>query len=341
MTDHIAMVRELVGFVSPVVVGGADKLNDTSILRWVNDWYAKMVSAVYGMPVYLELVITGLGNTGIIAIGASNSTPPVLAADIVKTVEDFTFLSWPNIRSVGSVINRTADIADTDRAIMNRVSRSIPYLQNVFRGTDEYYTCFDYESGKGLVLLPTITKPNTVRINYKQNFIRCRADSGPGTVVFTGTGLNDMTASGLYTGSADATIRVEIQSNGTPDKFRWAKDYDPGAPVWNTSNVNITGLDQTEVAAEGISVKFAATTGHTIGTYWEFPVYKQDTPGAFFEEDDVMAPVNHAAYHCAVILGLTEPDRFLRDRDSLTADFIHRVKTQYTGPGAGFDNLLL
>jgi len=239
LTELTALVRRLVAFPAPPT-GGADKLSDTDILRWLNDWFKKMSDLVYGIPVYLEITVTA---AGVIAVttGGSNSTPAVVTAGIVKSVEDFTFVSWPNLRSVGRPINRTTGIATNDRAPMTRANRNEPTLQYRFRESSDYYEWYDYVPGKGLVFLPiTINETNTIRIPYKQDYVR------------------------LATG---------------------------------------------------------------------------DKPAAFFAEDDVMAPVNHAAYYCAVILGLDEPDRFIRDRDSVTGSFIAKKYTKDTGSALGFDDV--
>jgi len=88
-----------------------------------------------------------------------------------------------------------------------------------------------------------------------------------GTVVFTGTGLNDLTASGNYNGTFDGQFVVKIDSTGTPDTFRWSKD---GGTSWEATNVPITGSAQR--LSDGVHVTFAATTGHTLNDYWTIPV---------------------------------------------------------------------
>jgi hypothetical protein len=80
-------------------------------------------------------------------------------------------------------------------------------------------------------------------------------------VSFTGAGLNDLSTNNVYTGSVDATFEVEIDATGTPDTFRWRKD----GGSW-TSGVAITGAAQS--LSDGVTVTFAATTGHTITDLW-------------------------------------------------------------------------
>ncbi|TAL46336.1 MAG: hypothetical protein EPN91_00455 [Salinibacterium sp.] len=83
------------------------------------------------------------------------------------------------------------------------------------------------------------------------------------TVIFTGTGLDDLTAGGTYdTPSVQAVFDVEIDANGTPDTFKWRKN----GGTW-TTDVEITGTAQT--LSNGVTILFAATTGHTVGDSWQ------------------------------------------------------------------------
>ena len=88
------------------------------------------------------------------------------------------------------------------------------------------------------------------------------------STTFTGGGLNDLTAGGTYSGTVPATFTVEIDGTGTPDTFKWRKD----AGSW-TNTVAITGAAQT--LSDGVTVTFAATTGHTLANYWTIAVGDQ------------------------------------------------------------------
>ena len=98
------------------------------------------------------------------------------------------------------------------------------------------------------------------------------AEAGPNniTAVFGATAaLNDITSGGTWSGSAVAhQVFVQITSTGTPDKFQWQLDgvY---TGMW-TTGVSITGSAQTLVT--GLTVTFAATTGHANGTSWQIPI---------------------------------------------------------------------
>lgn len=83
--------------------------------------------------------------------------------------------------------------------------------------------------------------------------------------VFTGAGLNDATAGGTYTSTATHTYTVIIDATGTPDTFKWKKDSGSF-----TTGVAITGSAQTLV--DGVTIAFAATTGHTLNDQWVITV---------------------------------------------------------------------
>lgn len=89
------------------------------------------------------------------------------------------------------------------------------------------------------------------------------SDPATGSVTFTGTGLDDATSGGTYTGASDATFTVIIDGTGTPDTFKWKKDSGSF-----TTGVSITGSAQT--LTEGVTITFSATTGHTSGDQWVF-----------------------------------------------------------------------
>lgn len=80
------------------------------------------------------------------------------------------------------------------------------------------------------------------------------------------TGLNDLTSGGTYSGTASDTYTVQITATGTPDTFKWTRNTAAGY----TTGVSITGAAQT--LDNGVTVTFAATTGHTLNDTWTIPV---------------------------------------------------------------------
>lgn len=81
----------------------------------------------------------------------------------------------------------------------------------------------------------------------------------------TGNGLSDLTAAGVYNGVGDATFETEITVAAATDEFRWRKN----AGAWSAS-IPITGAAQ--ALSDGVTVTFAATTGHTAGDAWTIAV---------------------------------------------------------------------
>ncbi len=90
-----------------------------------------------------------------------------------------------------------------------------------------------------------------------------------GAATFTGSGLDDMTSGGHYTGleSDPISYRVQIDGTGTPDTFKWSND---GGATWVVTGVNI--MEAAQHLEDDVKVTFGATTGHTVGDRWDFTV---------------------------------------------------------------------
>ena len=89
---------------------------------------------------------------------------------------------------------------------------------------------------------------------------------------FTGSGLEDLISEGTYTGTNDKTYRVEIQTAGTPDKFRWS---DTDGETWNVEDIDI--IEGIITLNDGVQIEFENTTGHTAKDYWQIVVSTDDT----------------------------------------------------------------
>lgn len=99
-------------------------------------------------------------------------------------------------------------------------------------------------------------------------------DTTPGPVFYTSatgtvSNLNDVTASGTFTGTANRFFRVQIDSSGTPDTFSWWLSSSATNTVWNAQNLLVTAGTFTTLG-EGMTITFAADTGHTLGDRWDF-----------------------------------------------------------------------
>jgi hypothetical protein len=93
-----------------------------------------------------------------------------------------------------------------------------------------------------------------------------------GSVTFTGTGLNDMTAS---VDAATCSVRTRyykvLVKNTSPNTFRVYTSYN-GA-TYSANVLYAKNLDTNNVEIDkGVFVKWGATTGHTDSDYWIFKV---------------------------------------------------------------------
>jgi hypothetical protein len=86
-----------------------------------------------------------------------------------------------------------------------------------------------------------------------------------GTAAFTGSGLNDLTKTGTYGCAGGRAYRVQIDSVGATDTFKWSND---GGTTFEATLVAMTGAAQ--LLECGLSVTFGATTGHTLNDRWDF-----------------------------------------------------------------------
>jgi len=116
------------------------------------------------------------------------------------------------------------------------------------------------------------------------------ASASVASVAFGGSGLDDATSGGTYTGEETETVTIEIDAADTPDTFQWKR----GNGAW-TTGVAITGSAQT--LFDGVEITFAATTGHSIGDAWTVAIVGTKTDMSAktisfdYKVDNGMAPV--------------------------------------------------
>ncbi|KKN53502.1 hypothetical protein LCGC14_0601990 [marine sediment metagenome] len=81
--------------------------------------------------------------------------------------------------------------------------------------------------------------------------------------VFTGSGLDDLTPAGTFTGIRSHLYKVIVTTAAGTDKYDWYRDG-----VLQAASVAMAGgavsLDN------GVTITFAASTGHTLADFWEF-----------------------------------------------------------------------
>lgn len=76
------------------------------------------------------------------------------------------------------------------------------------------------------------------------------------------TSLDDATSGGTYTGTQFGMYIVEIDSAGAPDQYKYSSDF---GITWSTPADITVGPD---TIADGITMTWAATTGHAAGERW-------------------------------------------------------------------------
>jgi hypothetical protein len=112
--------------------------------------------------------------------------------------------------------------------------------------------------------------------------VKCRClwdeinDIGDVTYTPAGSpGLSDLTVAGTPTaGDAEYDVQLKITTAGATDKFDWSLD---AGVTWEATAVTMTGSPQT-LGTTGITVDFAATTGHTADDTWDFSTTSRQGP---------------------------------------------------------------
>ena len=92
------------------------------------------------------------------------------------------------------------------------------------------------------------------------------ATASIGSPVHTvGTGLSDITSAGTFTDIVDHVYTIKVTTAGATDAFEVSVD---GGSFG--SSTNMTGSAQT--IGNGVTITFAATTGHTLNDQWTVTV---------------------------------------------------------------------
>lgn len=97
-------------------------------------------------------------------------------------------------------------------------------------------------------------------------------------------GLDDINVTGTYTGTKNIVLKVEIDSQGTPDTFRWSRD---NGVTWVASGVPVS--TSPTLLEQGISVSWDATTGHDgVGTIdsWDVKGFNMSATRMFVGTDN-------------------------------------------------------
>jgi len=335
MQRAIDEVRFLVGTPAPVS-NGADLLSDERILKWLNEGYAKLVDMMMGAPVYLEFTYTP-GAPPTIEVTKSTSDPIVEDTDITSIVEEFTWYKFPSVRSLGVFKNLTSGFASINYGVMELVDSHDPGSPYVVQDAQTYFLAYGIDKTKGMVLLPQdVTQVNTVGIHYRQKFQRLHIAALQSPVVFTGTGLEDMTESGTFTGLVDTLFEITISdAASSPNKFQYIYSLDNGENWSGVVELPCSTTGTTLIW--GIVVTFGALTGHTLGDQWDFTAYPDDTPPSYFDDEDEKYPIAYAGRMCCIGLEDTKITLFENDMNLALSEFMRRRISLNSGPSLSID----
>jgi hypothetical protein len=103
--------------------------------------------------------------------------------------------------------------------------------------------------------------------------------AGVGAASYQGSGhLNDATSGGIYVGTAAMTFCVIIAATGSPNQITWGTNLGTCSNLNGGTLVAITGSQQVLTGANGVSVGFTATSGHTLGDSWNISAVPAQYP---------------------------------------------------------------
>ena len=115
----------------------------------------------------------------------------------------------------------------------------------------------------------TIASTSNVSIANAWNYFNSGDTIGALNTAFTGTGLDDASLTGHFTGTSTTNYYIRIDSvgggTGGVDTFEWSTD---NFATFVAQDVDITATDQLIHSTDNIAIKFNATTGHTLGDVW-------------------------------------------------------------------------
>jgi len=160
--------------------------------------------------------------------------------------------------------NYIATVAGTVNEIVVTGSGSETSAVTVGLATDVNITN-DLTIGGDLFVTGSTVSVGSANLSVDDSFIYLNQGDaiGAANTIFTGAGLDDGFLGGYFEGTTSVTYYVRIDANGTPDTFEWSKD---NFVTTVATGITIDGTDQ--ALDNNITIKFSATTGHTLGDVW-------------------------------------------------------------------------
>lgn len=258
----VTLIRRKVGFPEPET-GGDDKLDNDTIIGYINDACDAMTDGIYGFDDYVEFTIDAAG-TITVTVPAAPAAQPTVAAR-TPAVGGYTFYTIDDARSYEQFENKTAEIDDSDDRIMIKKPLNDPLLQATYNRTVTYLRYYSLDGTRGWAMpYGTLGVTNTIGVTYRRTFTRYSIGDIEQT---TGTGLNDLTLGGIYTVADGTTTEyaIQITTAGAQDKFKVSTDGGatyPGAEMDCATTATDIG--------NGLTLTFGAITGHTLNDEFEW-----------------------------------------------------------------------
>jgi uncharacterized protein (TIGR03437 family) len=133
-----------------------------------------------------------------------------------------------------------------------------PLLDN-----SSFTTTIDFTGGTlpAPIPLPFTQQSSTGSVTYVCNI---GAICFPPLTAFVGAGLNDATYNGTYSGASPQTYCVAISSAGATDQFTAGTTAPACTGILGPTNLSTAAI----TIQDGVTIQWAATTGHTVGNYW-------------------------------------------------------------------------
>jgi hypothetical protein len=269
---------------STVDIGSVYSINFATYFKTLNAFHSLLGRhngfrvAIYNGAFLVELHICKDG----IFLTGNNNIPRRISSEVTPLEK---WITW-NVSVDGSdhqkiivIVHRNIGGTLTSVTIDNHYHPDTNFINNVVVELSSRAAIDSQEAWLDFIKVVPVDEDSAVITGvyrYAVSFVRTGnygCESKPiksiiGTVTFSvAPGLNDMTisAESTYTGSQNKTIRVYVKTAASPqDTIQWSDD---GGLTWKGEIKLSTKI----YLGYGITVNFAAITGHTATNYWDIP----------------------------------------------------------------------